>query len=133
MFLSLIPVSAALCRTSFLQSFLTSTFRLGLNTLGARSLGAPTLIQGGSKEALKLLVFASGFNALVTYALAPGLSIMGQAMSTGYLNKGAKIGLDSTQVRMMMADVLCSTAQSQGRLTVSYAVKVKGCIPPVRT
>ncbi|KAG8854691.1 hypothetical protein FRB96_007376 [Tulasnella sp. 330] len=91
-FLGCIPLSAGLARTSFIQSFLTSTFRFGLNCFGGIA-GAPTLIQGGSQEAMKLLIFASAFNAFMTYAVTPGLSIAGQVTCVPYQNKEPRTAL----------------------------------------
>lgn len=68
-----------------IQKGLALVFKSSLSLLGCETKG------DGSKDAMRLLVFASLVHFLATYTVTAGLSISGQAMCGGYKNKGESI------------------------------------------
>ncbi|KAG8929357.1 hypothetical protein FRC02_005703 [Tulasnella sp. 418] len=88
-YLALIPVASKICaKGSLAERMLVPAFRLGCNVF---------LGQSGSdsdpREGMRLLVFATGFSALIAYAITPALSVCGQSMiGKGYKNKEPRSG-----------------------------------------
>jgi len=132
-FLGCIPLSAGLCRTSFVQSFLTSTFRFGLNCFGTLAGSPQAVVQGGAKDAMHLLLFAGAFNALMTYTLTPGLSIWGQSICGGYQNKEPRSGRGRlTGVGMRMVATHHNMIETFPVFALTVAA-IAACAPPTST
>lgn len=75
-----------LVKKPLIQNALSGIFGSGLRAMGAMS--DISTSDGGEKEALRLMVFASLTNLGVTFVIMAGASVTGQALCGVYRNKG---------------------------------------------